>query len=285
MIGSQTSIPGRESRERIFVVDKVNGMISDQFDFGENWKNYSASILDDKRLADARRALVDLFGKDRLHGCSFLDVGSGSGIVSVAAAQSGAREVVGIDINPKCIEVGERNANRFIRGRVDIRFEQGSVLDRDVMEKLGVFDIVYAWGSLHHTGDMYRAIGNVLPHVKSGGVLCLAIYKYHFTSPVWRVIKRFYNLSPKWLQKFWIGLFYPIIYIAKFLVTFRRPGKMERGMGFYYDVVDWLGGYPYEYATEKEIVDFVLPRGFRHIRTIPTKVPTGNQEYLFEKSN
>jgi 2-polyprenyl-6-hydroxyphenyl methylase/3-demethylubiquinone-9 3-methyltransferase len=80
-----------------------------------------------------------------------------------------------------------------------------------------------------------------------------------------------------------IYTFWAIILTAKSAVTKRNPFKMERGMDFFYDVVDWVGGYPYEYATIQEIKDFVQTHGFKIIKTIPAKVPTGCNEFAFIK--
>lgn len=255
------------------------------FDFGENWGDYSEDVLTSEKLEQARSSLKRLFGDNGLMGRKILDVGSGSGIFSIAALQLGAKRVVGIDINQKCIHVGQNNAIKFLGKDKEIspEFYTISVLDETSMSKLGVFDIVYAWGSLHHTGEMNNAIANVLKNVEKGGTLCLAIYNKHFTSPIWRIIKSLYILSPNWLKKVWICGFYPIIYIAKYLTTFENPLKKQRGMSFYYDVVDWIGGYPYEYACEKEILDFVVPKGFKHVKTFHADLPIGNNEFIFEK--
>lgn len=253
------------------------------FDFGKNWRDYSEDVLTSEKLEQARSSLNNFFGDTGLKGKKFLDVGSGSGIFSIAALQLGAKHVVGIDVNQKCICAGQSNAVKFLGRETSPEFYAISVLDKAAMSKLGVFDIVYAWGSLHHTGEMYNAINNVFKNVANGGKLCLAIYNRHFTSPIWNIIKYLYNVSPNWLRKIWIGIFYPIIYAAKFLAIFKNPIKKNRGMDFYYDIVDWIGGYPYEYASEREILDFVIPKAFKHIKTFPADTPIGNNEFVFEK--
>jgi len=254
-----------------------------QFDFGQNWSDYSEAELDFHQFECALQSLEDLFGADSIKQKSFLDVGSGSGLFSIAAKKLGATKVLGTDINPKCTAVSNTNAKKLLKNGDLPEFMVISVLDEKAMDSLNTYDIVYAWGSLHHTGDMYKAIDIVLRRVKPGGKLCLAIYRKHITSPIWKLIKYLYNKSPQWLKKVWVAIFYPVIYIAKYLITLRNPKSMKRGMSFYYDVIDWIGGYPYEYATEKEILEFVTKRGFRHLRTIPAYLPTGNHQYLFEK--
>ena len=62
-----------------------------------------------------------------------------------------------------------------------------------------------------------------------------------------------------------------------------NPLKKERGMDFWFDVIDWVGGYPYEYATCREVESLVTNHGFEMRRCIPATVPTGCNEFLFEK--
>jgi len=250
------------------------------FDFASNWQAFSEQRVDSDRVAIAARSIQSLLQRETLDGVSFLDVGCGSGLFSVAAHRLGASTVLGIDINPRCIEVSKGNRDRLARG-APIEFRIASALSTESLRKLGTFDLVYAWGSLHHTGAMWTAIGNVLSLVAPGGTLVLAIYNKHVTSPAWKLIKRSYNQAPVWLQKIMVALFAGIIYIAKFLVTWRNPLSKERGMDFWFDVIDWVGGYPYECATSREVEKFVGGRGFQLRQCVPASVPTGCNEFVF----
>jgi 2-polyprenyl-6-hydroxyphenyl methylase/3-demethylubiquinone-9 3-methyltransferase len=211
-----------------------------------------------------------------------LDLGCGSGLFSIAASQLGACRVVGIDIDPRCIAISNENRVRFAP-QAPILFQQMSVLRPEDLSSLGQYEIVYAWGSLHHTGLLWAAIRNATQQVAPGGTLVLAIYNKHITSPAWRLIKRLYNYLPgfgRFLMALW---FSGIIYGAKFLVTRRNPLNKERGMDFWYDVVDWIGGYPYEYATPQEVERFVISQGFVLRRYVAAQVPTGCNEFVFVK--
>jgi len=254
------------------------------FDFGSNWQAFSARRLDGVRLTAAVRSLQSLLEKDTLEGLSFLDVGCGTGLFSIAAHQLGAAKVVGIDVSPSCISVSEQNRDR-LAPHAPILFLQGSALSRGNLHSLGPFDIVYAWGSLHHTGAMWEAIRNVAKQVSPGGLLVLAIYNQHLTSPVWKFIKRLYNRLPGFGRVSMAVLFSGIIYVAKFLVTGRNPLEKERGMDFWFDVVDWIGGYPYEYTTPLEVEKFVTAQGFKPSNSIPARVPTGCNEFVFIKKD
>jgi 2-polyprenyl-6-hydroxyphenyl methylase/3-demethylubiquinone-9 3-methyltransferase len=254
------------------------------FDFGSNWQAFSARRLDAVRLTAAVRSLQSLLEKDTLEGLSFLDVGCGTGLFSIAAYQLGAAKVVGIDVNPSCIYVSVQNRDR-LAPHAPILFQQGSALSGENLHSLGRFNIVYAWGSLHHTGAMWEAIRNVAKQVLPGGLLVLAIYNRHLTSPVWKSIKRLYNRLPGFGKVSMAVLFSGIIYVAKFLVTGRNPLEKERGMDFWFDVVDWIGGYPYEYTNPLEVEKFVTAQGFMPGHYIPAKVPTGCNEFVFIKND
>jgi len=251
------------------------------FDFGANWQAFSDALISEQRLATAMQSLQRLLERESLEGVSMLDVGCGSGLFSLAAHCLGARPVVGIDINPRSIAASEANCAR-LRPDASITFTRMSILDQAALTQLGRFDLVYAWGSLHHTGAMWEAITNTSRLVAPGGTLVLGIYKRHITSPIWRIIKRGYNHAPAWIQRGMIPPFAALIYIAKLLVTRRNPLEKQRGMDFWYDVIDWVGGYPYEYANAEEIITFLTPIGFRPRRVIPDGVPTGINEFVFE---
>jgi 2-polyprenyl-3-methyl-5-hydroxy-6-metoxy-1,4-benzoquinol methylase len=248
------------------------------FDFGANWQDYSRHKLDDAQISVAQNALSQLIGTADLAGKSFLDIGCGSGLHCLAAAQLGATPIIGFDINPKCTVLSQANALRFGNSH---RFETLSVLDAESMAKLGTFDIVYAWGSLHHTGEMHQAIRNAAARVAPKGRFILAIYNESVTSPVWRVIKRGYNTLPNILKKIMVASLIPAIWLAKLIVTRKNPLSKERGMNFYYDAVDWIGGHPYEYASANDIVHFVEALGFRCDKIVPPTTPIGCNEFVF----
>lgn len=253
-----------------------------QFDFGKNWEAFSEQRVDTDRLAIACQSLYSLLQKDSLAGLSFLDVGCGSGLFSIAAYRLGASRVVGIDVNPRCIEISQNNRERLIPNS-PVVFHVASALQPEQLKHFGTFDLVYAWGSLHHTGSMWRALGNVAGCVAPGGILIVAIYNKHVTSPLWKLIKQFYNQVHGIVQRVIIFLFAGVIYVAKFLVTGRNPLYKERGMDFWFDVIDWVGGYPYEYAAPTEVEQFLCDQGFSLRQYVAAQVPTGCNEFVFCK--
>jgi len=251
------------------------------FNFGKNWQAYSAHSLNNQKFNEALGSLRDLIGEGKIKNSKFLDVGCGSGIFAIAASKIGAKEVVGIDISEESISASLQNQKTFAPFR-KIRFFRKSILDKDIFN-LGKFDIVYSWGVLHHTGKMQQAIENTLSLVKKDGLLVLAIYNKHWSSPFWKIIKMFYNISPNFIKKALVFVFYWVIILTKLLITKKNPLKNKRrGMNFYYDVIDWLGGYPYEYASKDEIKNFVEKKNFKLVKFVKAPVPTGCNEFVFK---
>jgi SAM-dependent methyltransferase len=254
------------------------------FKFGQNWKDYALNALDESKLRQAQQALENLLQPHTVLGKTFMDIGCGSGLHTVSAVLLGAKQVYALDIDPDCIEVTEYTISRFLKSDTPIHLQLASILNADTLQSLPQVDIVYSWGVLHHTGHMYPAIDAASQFVKAGGLFVIAIYNKHITSPVWHIIKRFYNQSPPIMRRPMYALFYGLIYIAKLTATRQNPLKKERGMDFGYDVIDWIGGYPYQYASIDNIIAFVTGRGFTIEKIVPAQIGTGCNEFVFRKN-
>lgn len=131
---------------------------------------------------------------------------------------------------------------------------------------------------------MWEAIDVAASLVRPGGALVLALYNRHWSSPAWTVIKRIYVGVPAWLQKAIVVAMYPVIFAAKWVVTRSNPRAMDRGMDFYYNVVDWVGGYPYEYASIEEVTMYLAGKGFALRTATIATVPTGCNEFAFTRT-
>lgn len=262
-----------------------------QFDFGENWVGFATRALTPERVGESRAAFSDLLAGVPLAGRTFLDIGFGQGLIVLMAQEKGA-EVTGCDINEKCVQAYRATRRHLSGTQADPQLVVGSILDDSFVDRAlrhpvaaaGGYDVVHSWGVLHHTGDMAKAIATAASLVKPGGHFVIAIYNRHWSSQPWLFIKWFYNLLPRFLQPLCCWFFAPIIWLAKLLVTGRNPLQQERGMDFYYNVVDWVGGYPYEYGSIAEIERMVAAHGFTLTKAVPAVVPTGCNEFVFTKS-
>ena len=255
----------------------------ERFAFGRNWRRFVETI-DEESIASAADSLKSMLRREELNGVRFLDAGSGSGLFSLAAFRLGA-EVVSVDFDEESVNCTRMLKERLVGSTERWRIEAGSVLDTEYLESLGNFDIVYSWGVLHHTGSMWKAIDSVCRVVGEQGILYIAIYNdQRWLSSFWLLIKRVYNKYPA-ARPALVIVFWPYLVAARFVIRAINGRRLERGMSLWYDMVDWLGGLPFEVASPGEIVDFMFERGFalRRLRTCGGR--SGCNEYLFSRDS
>jgi 2-polyprenyl-6-hydroxyphenyl methylase/3-demethylubiquinone-9 3-methyltransferase len=262
-----------------------------RFAFGENWSRFLA-VLDEERVSRAEGSLREMLGVDSLVGQTFLDVGSGSGLFSLAARRLGAT-VVSFDYDPMSVACALELRRRYFDGDSHWTIHEGSVLDRPFLERLGRFDIVYSWGVLHHTGRMWDALANVAPLVADGGQLFIALYNDQgLQSRIWRGIKKAYVSLPSFLR--WlivIPSYVPLRgpMLLKGLSKLRpfgvfRDYKGLRGMSHHRDLIDWVGGFPFEVCKPEEILDFYRPLGFELVRLKTCGGRLGCNEFVLQRT-
>ncbi len=259
---------------------------SERFAFGRNWRRF-VELVDVPRITAAEDSLRQMLGVDDLAGRTFLDIGCGSGLFSLAAHRLGA-EVHSFDVDADSVACTTELRARFggDGGRWDI--EHGSVLDRAYLGRLGRFDIVYSWGVLHHTGQMWEALGNAASVVADDGALFIAIYNdQKLLSRLWTTVKRTYVGGPVGRAAV-IATMVPAFALksaAKQLVAVASGGlaTRERGMAPVVDWLDWLGGYPFEVASPEAIVDFHAAQGFVLTKIRTVGLGHGNNEFVFRR--
>ena len=212
----------------------------------------------------------------------FLDVGCGSGLFSLAARRLGAT-VHSFDFDPSSVACTTELRSRYFPSDQDWHIEQGSVLDQSYVGSLGLFDVVYSWGVLHHTGALVQALDNVLIPLAPGGIVCLALYNDQgWISGYWSVVKRLFNTHVT-LRYALIGTHLPYLVLLRATVR-QMKGKhqLPRGMSLWYDMIDWLGGYPFEVCTPRKVMDFAE----RHELILRHSVLCGRRlgcnEFVFE---
>jgi 2-polyprenyl-6-hydroxyphenyl methylase/3-demethylubiquinone-9 3-methyltransferase len=254
-----------------------------RFAFGQNWEQFSARKLTAMARRQASQHIHDLVsrwgGRD-----SFLDIGCGSGLFLQAATEEGFQRVLGFDYDATCVETSQRNLKTTGFDTARATVVQGDVLDQAFLRSIGDFSFVYAWGSLHHTGQMWQAIQNAAKRVADEGILVIAIYNRSITSPIWKQVKRSYVRSHPRVRRWMVRLTFVVAALAKWIHTRKNPFVKQRGMNFYHDIVDWVGGYPYEYASADQVVDFVERLGFDCLQLKRGATPIACNEFVFRKS-
>lgn len=262
-----------------------------RFGFGRNWSFFLRNV-DEDVIARAENSLREVLGAESLENRRFLDAGCGSGLFSLAARRLGA-VVHSFDADPESVECARQLKARYRPGDSDWSVARDSVLSEDLVDRLGTFDLVYCWGVVHHTGQMWRAIENVTRLVDDGGRLWLAVYNDQGrTSVWWRRIKRLYNVLPRGLQLLVLGQAFARIWgptmvrdvvSGRGTATWTRYPYENRGMSPWRDVVDWVGGYPFEVARPEEVFEFCRSRGMelRYLKTCGGG--RGCNEFVFER--
>lgn len=222
--------------------------VETHFAFGKNWASYAA-LIGEREITEAEHGLQRLLPGESLAGKRFLDIGCGSGLHSLAALRLGAAEILATDIDPDSVSTARAVLDRHAPG-AHCAVQTMSVFDLDSAQ-IGLFDVVYSWGVLHHTGDIHRALRQAAALVAPGGALVFALYRKTWMCWFWKLEKRFYSRARPGTQRFIRS-----VYLALYRVGLRMRGrrfkeyvrnyKNNRGMDFYHDIHDWLGGYPYE---------------------------------------
>ena len=152
---------------RIEHQDNGLGRMSDAKEYVKEHENqmdfiYSPFIKDMKQL--------DITGK-----C--LEVGAGPALfTSMFAEQFPGVHITVTDISPLMISVAKQTIKkRGLQDRID--FCLLDVNDRDVLKRLGKFDLIYSIYSMHHWSDLERGVASLLDSIDNGGLLYLGDLK------------------------------------------------------------------------------------------------------------
>lgn len=265
---------------------------NERFGFGANWQDFLSS-MDEERIHEAERSLIEHLGPDGVAGRTFLDMGCGSGLFSLAAVRLGATRVHSFDFDADSVAGTTSLRERFGPAGADWTIERGDVLDTAYLERLGTFDVVYSWGVLHHTGAMWQALANATRPIRPGGTLFISIYNDQgLRSRLWHRIKRRYNRTPPALRTPYVLANMIPFEAPRFVWTTLRRGptaylrewrayKRRRGMSRWHDMVDWVGGYPFEVARPDEVFTFFARRGFTLVGMKTVRGGIGCNEFVF----
>ncbi|MEV6859376.1 class I SAM-dependent methyltransferase [Streptosporangium subroseum] len=248
--------------------------------------------MDESRIENAMESLTRALGVTDLTGRSFLDIGCGSGLFSLAAHRLGAR-VRSFDYDPQSVAASGELRRRFAPDS-DWEVRQGSILDDAYTRSLGTYDIVYSWGVLHHTGAMWQAIANASALVAPDGLLFISLYNDQgLNSRLWWQVKRHYVRSGPFARRVLVEASGTYLGARAVLArTLRRAcgepvdrGVRARGMSARHDLVDWVGGFPFEVAAPDKVFAFLRERGFDLCFLKTCQGGIGCNEYVFNRTS
>lgn len=262
-----------------------------RFEFGKNWQAFLKNI-NPEIIRLATDSLQEMVGTSDLPGKRFLDAGAGSGLFSLAARNLGA-SVFSFDLDPHSIECVTELRRRYRPGDGDWQIEQGSILDREFLARLSPFDIVYSWGVIHHTGNMWEAFDNLVHLVAEDGMLLVTTYNDQGgESRRWAKIKKMYNGLPAGLRFIVLWPAFARLWgpttvrdAMKFrpFATWRTYPQQNRGMSPWRDVVDWVGGYPFEVAKPEQVIARAQSMGLQLRQAKTCGSGRGCNEFAFSK--
>lgn len=265
-------------------MDKDLTDLATHFDFGKNWASYAERVTE-QEIVEATKSLARLLGSS-ISGQRFLDIGCGSGLHSLAALRLGAKSVVALDVDPISVKTTERLLSQYAPRGSDWSVEALSIFDlpgkkettveleesfqrpTQLNPETSLYDVVYSWGVLHHTGDLERAIHHAATAVAPGGRLVLALYRRTWLDWFWKIEKKWYTSASSAARRRACKAYITMLRIGMSLS--RRSFhdhvanyKSSRGMSFEHDVIDWLGGWPYEPINSNEVNHILDPLGFK----------------------
>lgn len=252
------------------------------YSFGKKWLHFLRWDLNEKACRKSQEGLLKLLCTDSLAGKVFMDIGCGSGLASLAALRSGAAKVVAWDYDPDSVAASMFLRKKFGYTEDQWSVQQGNVLSKEFVQSLPEVDIVYSWGVLHHTGDVWKALSHVDIPLKSDGILVVALYSYDVIEKpeYWLEIKQEYNRAGL-VKRFWLECAYLWRHVGlRNTYKLYRTKKKQRGMHLWMDICDWLGGWPKEYVWDKDVMEFFEKKGYKLKKMITGEA---NTEFCFQR--
>ena len=263
-----------------------------RFQFGQNWSNYLKSV-DEFSIKEASNSLHEMMNLCDYKNKTFLDIGCGSGLFSLAAKR------LGFNVHSFDFDINSMNCTKYLKTKYyendkDWEIENGSILDKYFVDTLKKYDVVYSWGVLHHTGAMWVAIQNSMKCVKENGLFYIAIYNDQgLKSHVWWLIKYLFIMLPKpiaYLYAYSLGFIFEALNIIKYTILLKpmvaiKPllnYKKSRGMNYFNDLIDWMGGFPFEFVDYDVLINYFQTNGYEFVKGNRAK-SLGCHQILFKK--
>ncbi len=196
------------------------------------------------------------FTPEEVRDRSVLDAGCGTGIFSAIFANQGASRVTGIDISKGSLGTARGLKEKF--GLDAAEFLQQDMLELPFAD--ASFDIVWAWGTVHHTTDPFRAIDQLIRVLKPGGALLLAVYTRTRLTFLHEIIRKILVRTPRrswtFLSKVMAFFLTPVVFFFKKREKSRKGEKLEEL------ILDWYFVPIRSYYRPEEIQEYLEGKGF-----------------------
>ena len=196
------------------------------------------------------------YGADEVRGKTVLDAGCGTGIFSIIFANKGSAKVTGIDISEGSLSTARKLKEKFHLDNTEFRKEDMLRLPFDDE----CFDIVWAWGTVHHTTAPYRAITELMRVLKGGGSILLAVYTRTKLTFIHEIIRKTLVRTPRgswtFLSKMLALLLAPVVFLFKKREKSRKGEKLEEL------ILDWYFVPIRHYYYPSEIRRYLEKHGY-----------------------
>ena len=221
------------------------------------------------------------YSPDEIRGKKVLDAGCGTGIFSTIFARNGASEVMGIDISEGSLSTGRALKKKFTLN--NLKFQQEDMLDLPF--EPNHFDIVWGFGTVHHTTDPLGAISGLDRVLKPEGSMLLAVYTRTRLTFQHEIIRRTLVRTPRksWtaLSKIMAFFLTPVVFFFKKREKSRKGEKLEEL------ILDWYFVPIRHYYKPEEIRAFMENKGYCVEKFLPASGrfnSTSNFIYKFRKN-
>lgn len=196
------------------------------------------------------------FSEDEVQGKSVLDAGCGTGIFSIIFANKGAGHVTGIDISEGSLQTAQNLKEKF--GLDNTEFQKQDMLALPFPD--ASFDIVWAWGTVHHTTDPFKAITELIRVLKPSGSILLAVYKRTKLTFIHEIIRKTLLRTPKKTWKILAKIM--SLFLAPVIFLFKKREKSRKGEKLEELIIDWYFVPIRHYYKPEEISTFLEERDF-----------------------
>ena len=226
----------------------VEQRVADFYD--RHWSTYVPNI------EPCREHVEMFFGEGEIEDKLVLDAGCGTAVFSFVFTEKGARDVVALDLTKRSLLEARMRTKRLGSGKV--HFVRATMLSLPFGDE--AFDVVWAWGAVHHTDRPWEALAELCRMVKIGGVLFLAVYLRTRLTWLHEAIRRGCVLLPTCVHRPTAAIL--ALIAAPIVAVFKKREKSRKGETLRALVHDFYFTPVRHYTNPDNVTSFLRGRGF-----------------------